>query len=48
MLFLHDGADSEEKLLPDSMLFGVVVVDVQRHDCEEFLAAARLPTKRCS
>ena len=37
MLFLHHGADNEEKLLPDSTLFGVVVVDVQGWNGEEYV-----------
>ena len=48
VLFQHHGVDSEEKLLPDSTLVGLVVLDVQRHYREEFLATARLPTERCS
>ena len=32
VLFLHCGADSEEKLLPNSMFVGILVVDVERHD----------------
>ena len=45
MLFLHNGADSEEKLLPDPTLLGIIVVDVERHDREGFWATVRLPTK---
>ena len=45
VLFQHNGADSEEKLLSDATLFGVIVVDVERHHCEGFLAAGRLPSK---
>ena len=48
MLFLHYGADSEEKVLPDSTLLGRVVIDVQRHYREELSAVGRLPTERCS
>ena len=39
---------SRQQFLADATLFGVVVVDVQRHYRQEFLAAARLPTKNCS
>ena len=48
VLILHDRATSEKKLLPDSTLLGKIVVNVQRHDREGLLAAARLPTERCS
>ena len=48
MLFQHNGADGEEKLLLDSTLFGIIVVDVERHDREGFSAITLLPTKGCS
>ena len=45
VLFQHNGADGEDKLLSDSTLFGIVV-DVKRHNREDFLAAARFANEK--
>ena len=42
MFFKHHSANSKEY----AALLGIIVVDVERHHSEGFLAAERLPSKR--